>query len=67
MLLIMEKRLNLMDDRIDKQMLDLAIELSSELEEYVNRDFEDNYQDFLVTRNNIGSYIVELMELLKQF
>ena len=56
-----------MDDRIDKQMLDLAIELSSELEEYVNRDFEDNYQDFLVTRNNIGSYIVELMELLKQF
>lgn len=51
---------------VSKEMYDLSIELCSELEEYIKTDFQDNFQDFLCVKNNIGSHITQLNELLKQ-
>ncbi|MGL4761896.1 MAG: hypothetical protein ACRCWG_10650 [Sarcina sp.] len=55
------------EDRIDKQMYELSLALRSELEEYMNNNYEDDFQGFLDSKFSIGGYITELSELLKEF
>ncbi|WP_297521601.1 hypothetical protein [uncultured Clostridium sp.] len=55
------------EDRIDKQMYELSLVLCSELDEYINHNYEDDFQGFLDSKFSIGGYITELSELLKEF
>lgn len=55
------------NDRIDIKMLEVLKVLYKTINDYIYKDYKDNYIDMMQDKFDIGSYINELNELSKKF
>lgn len=55
------------NDRIDIKMLEVLKVLYKTINDYIYKDYKDNYINMMQDKFDIGSYINELNELSKKF